>query len=203
MKRRYKLLLIIFISFILVIIIYLLFYKPKYTYFFIGEDFSNSITYDFNDYLNYYFKDKNIIYKEILDPPLIDEYIDLIDTNKGNINYYLKNANLIVISLGIKELENYKELDQTIIIEYLNNVYKFLSYIRSINQGDIFLINLYSDDYEFINKKLKKYTSEFSIYYIDSKISLRRNEFYIDGKLNLSHKGHKNIADYIVGRIEL
>ena len=87
MKKRYKLLIIIFISFILVLIIYKLCYKNKYTYLFLGANYNNLSTYDFNDRLKYFLKDKNLLYKEILEPFIIEEYLEMLDNNKYNINY--------------------------------------------------------------------------------------------------------------------
>ena len=202
MKRRYKLLIIIFISFILVLIIYKLSYKSKYTYLFLGANYNNLSTYDFNDRLKYELKNDNIVYKEILEPFIIDEYIEMLDNNKHNINYYIKNANLIVISIGVNELNNYKEIDSSITIEYLNNIYKFLSKIRDLNKNDVFLINLYDSNYPLINSKIKRYTEELKIYYIDRNIIGSNNEFYIKNDLYLNHKAHKNIANYITSKVK-
>ena len=201
MKKRYKLLIIIFISFILVLIIYKLCYKNKYTYLFLGANYNNLSTYDFNDRLKYFLKDKNLLYKEILEPFIIEEYLEMLDNNKYNINYYLKNANLIIISIGTNELNNYKEINSSIIVEYLNNMYQFLSKIRSLNSNDIFLINMYQIDYSLINNKLKKYTSEFKIHYIDQTIIGNNNSFYIKDDMYLNNKGHENISNYIIKKI--
>lgn len=200
MKRRYKLLLIIIISFILVIIIYKINYKPKINYLFLGKRYNDYETYDFNDYINHYYKDKNYYYYEITDKMILDEYQDIIKENKYNINYKIKNASFIVISLGTYELTNYKELDSTIIIEYLNNVYTLLSYIRSINKGEIFLINFYNEDLNYVNNKIKKYTKEFKIYYIDKTIPEANNLYNINKNLTITNKGHKKIADYIINK---
>ena len=203
MRKRYKLLIIIFISFILVLIIYKLCYKPKYMYLFIGANYNNLSTYDFNDRIKYELKDNKLVYKEILEPFIIDEYVEMLTNNKHNINYYLKNANLIVISIGVNELNNYKEIDSSIIIEYLNNMYRFLNKIRDLNSKDIFLINMYSSDYKLINDKIKKYTAELKIYYIDENIIDASNSFFIKDDMYLSNKGHKNIGDYILKRIKI
>ena len=201
MRKRYKLLIIIFISFILVLVIYLLCYKPKYTYLFIGANYNNLSTYDFNDQLKYNLKAQNIVYKEILEPFIIDEYREMLVNNKHNINYYLKNANLIVISIGTNELNNYKDLDSSIIIEYLNNMYQFLCQVRQLNHNDIFLINLYSSDYKLINQKIKKYTTELRIHYIDENVVGLNNSFYIKDDMYLNNKGHENISKYILSKI--
>lgn len=201
MKRRYKLLLIIVISFLLAIIIYKINYKPKVSYLFLGERYNNLSTYDFNDYINYSFKNKPYKFHEVTEPMILDEYLDLIKTNKDNINYYIKNASFIVISLGTLELENYKKIDTSIIIEYLNNLYKLLSYIRKLNNNDIFLINLYDNNYTFINNKIKKYTMDYNIYYIDKSIPGPESLFYIQDKLLLTYKGHEKVANYILSKV--
>ncbi len=201
MRKRYKLLIIIFISFILVLIIYWLCYRPKYTYLFLGANYNNLSTYDFNDRLKYLLKDKNIEYKEILEPFIIDEYNEMLANNKHNINYYIKNANLIIISIGINELNNYKEIDSSITIEYLNNMYKFLARVRELNKNDIFIINMYDSNYKLINDKIKLYAKDFKVHYIDSSIVGKDNTFYIKDDLYLNNKGHKNVSNYIIKKI--
>lgn len=203
MKKRYKLLIIIFISFILALIIYKIFYKPKYTYLFMGANYNNLSTYDFNDRLKYELKKENIEYKEILEPFIIDEYNEMLTNNKHNINYYLKNAKLTIISIGVNELNNYKEIDSIITIEYLSNMYNFLKTVRRLNKNNIFLINMYSDDYKLINSKIKKYAQEFEIYYIDQNIIGSHNSFNIKDDVYLNNKGHKNISDYIINKVSI
>ena len=80
-------------------------------------------------------------------------------------------------------------------------MYQFLSKIRSLNSNDIFLINMYQIDYSLINNKLKKYTSEFKIHYIDQTIIGNNNSFYIKDDMYLNNKGHENISNYIIKKI--
>lgn len=198
MKRRYKLMLIIFISFLLVIFIYHFFYKPKRIYYFMGERYNNYVTYDFNDILQT--KLKKYQYEHSKELPIIDEYNDAVMNNKDNINYYLKNANILVISLGTYELENYKEINQSIIIEYLNAVYKFFMQVSKLQSGSVFIINMYDDKYPLVNNKLKKYASEFSFYYIDNSFISSQDKYLVDNKLTFTYKGHQKIANYILNR---
>ena len=120
MRRRYKLLLIIFISFLLVFFIYSFLRKDKFVYVSLGDDlsFNNFTTYNYTDYLKYYYEDKNIqIYKYADEYNPSDDLYKHINENIGDINYYLRNANLITISLGTVELNNYIELNE----EYSGN----------------------------------------------------------------------------------
>lgn len=200
MRKRYKLLLIIFISFLLVLFIYFVFRKEKFIYVNLGDSLSYNkfTTYDFTDYLKYYYRDKNVTFYEYAEEynPSQDLYKQIIE-NTANINYYLKNATLITISLGTIELYNYKELNEEVVINYLNNLFILLNKLGKLNKR-IFLINVYDDSYMLINKKLKEYCQLNKIYYID-KEDINETDIYVSNlKTYLNYQGHKKIADLIV-----
>lgn len=200
MRRRYKLLLIIFISFLLVLIIHFCFRKDSFIYVSLGDNlsFNNSSTYNFIDYLKYYYASSDIEVYEYADEysPSKDLYNNIVQNNE-NINYYLKNANIITVSLGSVELNNYKELNEEIIIDYLNNIYILLNKISKLN-NNIFLINVYQDEYMLVNKKIKEYCTIQNINYIGIDDIKNNNIYQANLKTYLSYKGHQNIADIIV-----
>ncbi|MBE6155603.1 MAG: SGNH/GDSL hydrolase family protein [Firmicutes bacterium] len=204
MRRRYKLLLIIFISFLLVIFIYLFFRKDKFIYVSLGDElsFNNISTYNYREYIDYYYQKRNIITYQYADEynPSEDLFKQIIE-NVGNINYYLKNADLITISLGTIELNNYKELNEEIIIHYLSNIYILLERISKLNKN-IFLINVYDSKYNLVNKKIKEYCLLHKIHYIDSSIIKNNNIYITNSKTYLNYKGHKNIASKIIELFE-
>lgn len=194
MNKRYKLLILIFISFLLAIIIYFIFRKKEQNYFFIGDNMSFNVSYDFNDY--YVHGTKNIKYKKYLDNYLIiDEMINKLTNNDDNINYYIKSADILVINLGTSELNNYEEINEEIFLNYLKDVYAFLLKIRRINKNKIIFINMYDEKYELINKKIKNYCENFKIKYIDindiSSLYLNKH------RTMLPNESHKIIYDLI------
>ena len=166
-KRRYKLVLIILFAVILIISLYFILNKKKEVISLsIGDYISmNKMKYFYNKtYDNLYSKD--VICKEIKEPYLTsDALLEKITNNENNIQYYIKNASFININVGNYELNNYKELNEEITIEYLNNMYDILYQITKINKANINLINIYDEkgDFKFINKKLLEYSKKFAI----------------------------------------
>ena len=200
MRRRYKLLLIIFISFILVLIIYLLFHKNNYLYVAIGEDLNNNLsTYSYIDYINSFQKQKNYQFHHHTYSYLtVESIINDIKNDTKEINYYLKNANLITICLGTEELYNYNDLNNEIILDYLNNIYTLLNDIRHLNKNEIYIINVYDDNLNFINNKIKKYALDNDINYIGIEQFNKNAIYQIGNNSYLSYKAHKKLADLII-----
>ena len=199
MRKRYKLLLIIIISIILVFISYYIFHKDKYIYLAIGDNLASSIEYSYIDYLNNDLKYEN--YYLTTDYITINHLLTNIENNDNNILYYLKNANIITIALGTMELYNYEILSNEIYIDYLNDLYMLLTKIRELNNNKIYLINLYNDNYNKVNIKIDKYIKEFKIEYIDFK-TLENYTYILNNRAYLSAKGHKKIYNIIKRSID-
>ncbi|MBQ6840890.1 MAG: hypothetical protein IJO63_02090 [Bacilli bacterium] len=198
MRRRYKLLLIIFISFLLVFFSYFLLRKDKYIYVALGDDlsFNNFSTYNYIEYIKYNYENLNV-YKYAEEYNTSEDLYHQITQNVGDINYYLKNANIVTISLGTVELNNYKELNEEVLINYLNNVYILLNKLSKLN-NHIFLINMYDDSYSLVNKKLNEYCKLYNIYYIQ-RSDINESYIYLNNlKTYLNYQGHKQISDIIV-----
>ena len=149
-------------------------------------------------YDNLYSKD--VICKEIKEPYLTsDKLLEKITNNEDNIQFYIKNANFINLNVGNYELNNYKELNEEITIEYLNNMYDILYQITKINKANINLINIYDDkgDFKLINKKLSEYSKKFKINYIDLN-KLDKSYFtYFDDKVYINSKGMYKINEIL------
>jgi hypothetical protein len=195
MKRRYKLILIIFISFLLTIFIYFTFYKEKYYYLAIGNDYKNFSTYTFVDYINENLKNKKN-YKSFIfnknNYTLESIYEDLVN-NKDKINSKIKKANIITLTLNINELNNYKVLNNIVINDYLNNLELIINKIKKLNNNNIYIINLYDQKFNDINIKIKEISTRNNINYI--KLDNIKNNY-------LSYKDHKKIANLVVNNIK-
>ena len=200
MRRRYKLLLIIFISFLLALIFYFLFNKEKYLYLAIGDDLNNNYsTYSYVDYIKYYQKYKNYQFHHHTNNYLkVETILDDIKNDNKNINYYIKNANLITICLGTEELYNYNDLNNEIIIDYLNNIYTLLNIIRQLNKNKIYIINVYNKKYNFINNKIKKYAIYNNITYLGIDNFDKNAIYQINNQSYLSYNSHQKIANIIM-----
>lgn len=200
-KRRYKLILIILFAVILIISLYFILNKKKEVISLsIGDYISmNKMNYFYNKtYDNLY--SKEVICKEIKEPYLTsDKLLEKITNNEDNIQFYIKNANFININVGNYELNNYKELNEEITIEYLNNMYDILYQITKINKANINLINIYDDkgNFKLINKKLLEYSKKFKINYIDLN-KLDKSYFtYFDDKVYINSKGMYKINEIL------
>ena len=196
MKRRYKLLLIIFISFILIIIFYKVLYKKKKMYLSIGYCLNGNFnTYSYIDYLK-----NGISYFNFNDFTNLEELNDMIDDNYLNINYYIKNASFITISLDTIELCNYEQLNDDILEDYLNNI-DYLFKKLSANKN-VYFINTYDNSFFIINEQIKKLASTHHIYYIDSNF-FENDIYYIKNNSYLSTKGHKKLSNLVKKRNSL
>lgn len=205
LKRRYKLLIIISISIISIFLIYhFIYYKKEYIvsigdYLSTGKIFYSSNK-NYNEYLKEYYKDKLII-KEFCNENLSSyDALYLLKNNDSKIKHYIKNANIIILNIGNYELNNYKELSDEIIIDYLNNIYSILENIRKINDKKIVLFNIFNESkkYDLINKKLLSYSKEFNTKYIDlNKLDI---DFYynINEKFYFNGKAYDKISKMII-----
>ena len=203
-KRRYKLLIIIFVSITSIFIIYKFLNHKKEYIVSIGDYLSTGkILYSNNKNYNKYLKENNnkLFLKEYCKDDLTTyNVLDLIKNNESKINFYIRNANIIILNIGNFELNNYKELSNEIIIDFLNNIYTILENIRKLNDGKIILFSIFNDSnkYDIINKKLLSYSKEFNTKYIDLN-KLDMNYYYnINGKFYLNSKAYYKISKMII-----
>ena len=142
MKRRYKLLVIIFISFIFSVLIYFFVKKDNYIFVSIGDkrSFNNLSTYTYIDYLKDQYKDKFLLKEYYLNQDVADGLISLIENDYGRINYFLKNSKAITINITGYELNNYKTINNEIEQSYLNAIYNLINKIRKLN-SNLYIIN--------------------------------------------------------------
>lgn len=204
-KRRYKLLIIIFISVISIFMIYKFFYHKKEYIISIGDYLSTgkilySSNKNYNEYLKENYKNELILKEYCKDDLTSYDVLDLIKNNDSKIKFYIKNANIIILNIGNYELNNYKELSNEIIIDYLNNIYTILENIRNLNDNKIILFNAYNDSkkYDLINKKLFSYSKKFNTEYIDLNKFNMDYYYNINGKFYLNSKANYKISKMII-----
>ena len=196
MKKRYKLLIMWFISFILVIIMYFVFFSPTETYVAIGSNLSiNKVsTYNYIEYVKYY-NSKIEIYDYTIEKDTLTEVINKISTPK--LLNKIRNSRFVSVAVSGYELNNYKEINEEIIVDYLLNMYVLLEKLHRLNHN-IYLINLNDSSLIFINNKIHDYAKKFDIKYIDHSIINKSNIFYVNNCNYVTFKGHSNIARHIV-----
>lgn len=160
-----KLLIIIFISTIFIYFIYMINHQSKLNILSIGDIYSNG-------YNNAYFPSYNDYYKDYLDH--YDNY-DLVTFNNASEAFYsinenkemngkaikkmIKDANLIILNIGIEELNNSDNIiNSNYINKYLNNYEQLLKAILKIN-NKIIIINLPRDLY--LNDKYRLIINDY------------------------------------------
>ena len=170
MKKIFLLLLLCFIVFI----IYELFLDRRVKYLYIGN----------NNYNKY-----SEIIKEKYSPKEYKKYIrdddyrvmDLINEIKDNnkiesrtIQNLLIKSNVIVIYIGINDLEYKEELDYKYIDEFLFDIEELLKLIRRYNNDKIYFLGYYNKNkyFSYINKELKKICKDNKINYINVEDSI-------------------------------
>lgn len=200
MRKRYKLLLIIFISFLLVIFIYYICNKRKMMYVALGDNLSYNKfpTYNYAEQIKYLVQREDIIYYDFLDDePIVDSILSSIKQNTKGINYVLKNANLITLCISDYELNNYKDLNNNMVKNYLDKVYELISVLYKYN-SNIVLVLLYRDNYTRIQQEIQGYALDLKVKVISDNLVSSNNVLYTDKKVYLNLRGHKIIAETLV-----
>lgn len=183
-----------------------------------GINDKGSLTYGYNNFVIDYLK-KNRVLKEYNNTFTNNDYriVDIIKILEYNekkenlsLNYLIKKADIITISLGMNEL--YYKLERgnkniyTYIDGMINDYDKILLLINSFRHEKVFVLGYYnvlgknSDLFDYANYKLKELCNKYNFIYINLSNSLSNNPKYFDEKLsfipNLS--GYEKISQIII-----
>lgn len=137
----------------------------------------------------------------------ISDYLNMINENKEikykNKNISIKNAlikaDLITISLNMDDLNYYMNSIENY-IEYRNDLFDFLKKIREYSKEDIFLIGIYYNNdnniqrIKKLNYELIDFCNEYKIKYID----IFENDDYINNPNNLRNKIIEEIKNVVL-----
>ena len=149
MKKQ--IILTIFIGILMAFIIYKITYHEEMNFLALGDGISLGLTaynvkgYSYNDYLKDYFEDNTILREYISDFASVDETSksllnkisnNEISSNNMTIQQAISKAKIITISLGMDELNNFKNLKSKNISEYIYNMEKIIKMIRNINKNN-------------------------------------------------------------------
>ena len=186
-----KLSIIIFISTIFIYLIYVVNNQSKLNVLSIGDIYSNG--YDTNYYPSYndYYKDYLNDYDNydlITFNNVNEAYNDInnnIEINNKHIKKIIKDANIIILNIGIEELNNANIINSNFINKYLLNYEQLLKALIRINKK-IIVINLpgnlnINDRYRLIiNDYLDGLVSKYKLNIIDVRNeSLKSINIYI------------------------
>ncbi|MBQ6687391.1 MAG: hypothetical protein IJN03_02590 [Bacilli bacterium] len=219
-----KLLIIVIIGVIATIGIYYLTINNKVKLLTLGDGLASGMTaynvngYSYSDYLKDYYKSKNNLenYNNVFAEANLtsNELLENIKKNKNanlngktiTIQQAIKDANVIIIAIGIDELAN-KSLNNKITTKDLSGYYssltELLSYIRKINSQKVILLGIYDayniKDINAINGNLAKIASKQNADFLDiSKVINSDEYFFNDTSYYLNYKGHKKVNEELI-----
>lgn len=218
MKKKYKILIILVVSFLLTFLIYKLFSDNNINYLGIGDGIASGETpyhidgISYNNYLEenlpniksfntYNFKNNNV-------NSLI---LDIKQNKKLNNNYHLKqlihNANVITIAIGMDEIVKYSITDkitEDYLHTYILSYEKLLKQIRHISESKIIILGFYDNYYLskstiiILNSHLANLAEQYDCIFLDINSLLKNKEYFLKKEsYYFNYYGHEKIAEII------
>ena len=225
MKRRYKLLIIIFIGSVLTFLIYFSFsHINKINIVAIGDAIALGMTpynvegISYNDYLRDYYENKNVLHdynKEFaINHLTIDKLSYLLeknisgDTTHKNIKQVIAQASIITIAIGEDEFADIslrtKEYDRYI-DNFLLNYKNVLATIRSFYDKTIIILGVYpaynldKNTVININNKIKELSLTYETKFLDLlPVSLNNNYYLQPTSYYMNYQAHQKIYQDIL-----
>lgn len=187
-----------------------------------GTNENGSNSYGYNNYIKNYLK-KNKMLDEFNETFTNDDYriIDIIKIleynekkEKTSLNYMIKRANVISLSLGMNELYYKISKDTKNIYTYIdvmiNNYDKILSYINLFHNKKVFVLGYYNvtgdynDVFDYANYKLKTLCNKYNFTFIDLSNLFDNNPTYFDIENSIipNEKGYEKISQIIIEKFK-
>ena len=225
MKRRYKLLIIIFIGCFFTIIIHNKRENNKVTLVAMGDSLSIGMTpygiigTSFTDYLKEYLvsigKLNMYNYDYSQDHLLIDNLIDNIKDNNIKeflpIQQIIAKSDILTIAIGIDEMVDIsyrKDIDNEDITVFIQKYDELLYNIRKYTNSKIIVIGLYpannisKNTIIDINKRLKVICGKYNVNFIDIlPFTINKDYYFNNSSYYLNYRIHKVISKIIVKSI--
>lgn len=201
---KYKIAIIILSGIILTSIIYCYTTKEKINVLALGDGISTGMTiyhvegYDYNEYLTEMLNEENNLDNYYRYFNEIDETASNLVTKINNnmtsidkkikLKQAIKEADIITISLGMDELNNYAKkntLGSTKINGFLNKYEEVINIIRKLNDKKIYVIGLYashlvnSSKISKINQELEKICQRYNSTFINIEEITEHQEFFL------------------------
>lgn len=228
-NMKYKILIIIVLGTIFTSIIYFYTDKDNLNVLALGDGISTGMTsyhiegYDYNEYLVEYLNENKKLEQYYKNFNEVDEtassLLNKINNNIENIDkkiklkQAIKEADIITITLGMDELNNYAKksnLGSTKISGYLNKYEEVIKALRKLNNKDIYLMGLYETPLltkakvTRINEELNNLCKQYNITFIDITDITEHAEYFTSKKeYYLNYKGQEYIFNKIKDIFEL
>ena len=224
---KYKILIIIILGTLFTSIIYFYTDKDNLNILALGDGISTGMTsyhlegYDYNEYLSEYLNENKRLENYYKNFNEVDEtasnLVNKINNNiesidkKIKIKQAIKEADIITISLGMDELNNYAKknnLGSTKINGYLQKYDEVLKMIRKFNDKKIYLIGLYETNLineikiNKINEELKNLAKKYNTTFIDIENIIENKEYFSGNDYYINYKGQEYIFNKIRDTLE-
>ena len=194
-----------------IFIVYNKTYINKYMYLSIGDGLSLGLnpdgikSFSYNDYLKEFFDNKNIELdyynyseKDISIPELTN---DIIYLDNSNLKHYLTNSNLIILSIGEKELKSNKST-----INIKKDLKNLIQEIKKYN-NNICILSKYhigiekTNKLKEINNIYKEVSKEYNLIYIN----IEDTSYYLTNNKNIypTSKGYEEISKLLIKAINI
>lgn len=179
---------------------------------------NGDLTYGYSEYIKDYLAKNNILKEydktftdsdyRIMDVIKLLEYNEKKDNQ--SLNYLIKKADIITISLGMNEIYYKLEKDTKNIYTYIDetskNYDKILSYMNSFHQKKVFVLGYYNtiasnnDVFNYANYKLKELCQKYNFVFIDLSKLFNSNPNYFNKEKSFipNSSGYEKISQIII-----
>lgn len=225
---KYKIFIIIILGTIFTSIIYFHTDKDNLNVLALGDGISTGMTpyhiegYDYNDYLIEFLNENKQLenyykgYNEVDETATnllikINNNIESIN-KKIKLKQAIKEADIITISIGMDELNNYAKknnLGSTKINGYLKKYEEVLKTLRKLNNKKIYIIGLYETNFisyskiNKLNEMLQNLSKQYNAIFINIEDIKKYNEYFVNEKdYYLNYKGQEYIFNKIRSNLE-
>lgn len=215
---KYKILIILFISFVLTFLIYYsLSNNCNINYLSIGDGVASGETPYHIDGISY----NNYLLEEMATIKTYNDYsfqnnnisklITIIEKNKKVNNTYIKqlihNANVITISVGMDEIVKYgitDEVNEEYLHSFIIQYEKLIKQIRKINDNQIIIIGFYDNTYLskstiiILNSHLANIADKYNAVFLDINPIIKNENYFLKKEsYYFNYLAHEKIAQII------
>jgi len=210
-----KIILILFL-FLSCYLIYNLTEKKDLSYLVIGNKIADNPYFKDNKKISIYNNDFINEDYRIIDLINVIKYNEEIEKNNKKISIHrlLKNADILIVSIGMNDI--YYKLNSdtkniyTYINDMVNNMETLLSEIDRYNYKKVFVLGYYNinntnnDIFTYLNYKIEKIVNEYQYEYIELNNILKNNPnmYQKSNNFGLNNKGYNEINKIIVEKLK-
>ena len=188
----------------------------------ISKNFTDLIYDELQKEKNFGFYSQDFIKDDIRIIDVINQIQDNEEIDNISVQNILKKTNLLILSVGSNEInyklsktdinENTDKIIYNYLDEVLNDYIKLLNIIKKYTNENIIVLGYYNDTnninnnkyYDYINKRIEKYTKNNNIQFINLFNILNKNNDYLTktSKIYITNEGNLAIFNKIYSKID-